>query len=283
MIFAKVVCGAALFASTAAGAAAPASSPLAKGALPGSSQVHGFGRASSSLRVEYTDFSKLYGDRAVVTANSRFGLGQATRFTVSLSQGQRRAAGTAARGTEGAVAIDRDWSDRLSTQTSASVASNGAIFAKRLISQNVSYKLAPRLVGVFGAKYSSYGNGSDVTTWSAGAAYYMRGATLSYRYSLLASQRFGRSSGHLASVRLNDPHGSGSTQLWAGHGTSLYEANLPRTPNGRFTSFAAQRSQPIGGGIVLQAGVNRAWYKTAAGSYSGTGLVAGLSFSNWRP
>ena len=120
-----------------------------------------------------------------------------------------------------------------------------------------------------------------MATWSAGAAYYMRGATLSYRYSLIASNRFGRSHAHLASFRLKDPGGSGSTQLWAGHGTSLYEVDLPRLANGRFTSIALQRSQPIGGGVALDIGVNRAWHGTPTGKYRGTGLVAGLSFADW--
>lgn len=232
------------------------------------------------MRLEYTDFSKLYGDRAVVTADSRLGVGQATRLTVGVSEGQRRAAGTTARGTQGAIAITHDWSDRLSTHTSASLGTNGAVFAKRLIGQDVSYKIASGLVGTVGGKYADYGHGNGVTTWSAGAAYYMRGATLSYRYSLLASRHFGRSGNHLASLRIGDPGGSGSTQLWVGHGSSLYEVNLPNTPNGRFTSLAVQRSQPIGGGVTLNLGVNRAWYRTPAGRYTGTGLIAGLSFSN---
>ena len=119
------------------------------------------------------------------------------------------------------------------------------------------------------------------STWSAGAAYYLRGATLSYRYSLIASNRFGRSGAHQASIRIKDPGGSGSTQLWVGHGSSLYEVDLPRSANGRFTSLALQRSQPIDDGIALNIGVNRAWYRTPTGRYSGSGVVAGLSFADW--
>jgi YaiO family outer membrane protein len=273
MTFAQTFCGAALLASTAAGAAAPSSPPKPK--------APALARMNSSVRLEYTDFSKLYGDRAVLTADSRVGIGQSTRFSLSLSEGQRRGSAVRSRGTQGAVSIDHDWSDRLSSRTTAALASNGAVFAKIQFGQDISYKIAGGLVGTIGGKYSSYGNRNDVATWSAGAAYYLRGATFSYRYSLLASSRFGRSQAHLASVRVKDPGGSGSTQLWAGHGTSLYEVDLPRAANGRFTSIALQRSQPIGGGVALEAGVNRAWYETPTGKYRGTGVVAGFSFSNW--
>jgi YaiO family outer membrane protein len=275
MTFAQRICAPALLVSTAAGANAAAS------AFPAKPKAPAVARVSSAVRLEYTDFSKLYGDRAVLSADSRVGIGQSTRFSLSLSEGQRRGTATRTRSTQGAVAVDHDWSDRLSSRTTAALASNGRVFAKAQLGQDISYKIAGGLVGTVGAKYSSYGDRNDVAAWSAGAAYYLRGATLSYRYSLLASNRFGRSHAHLASLRVKDPGGSGATQLWAGQGTSLYEVELPRNANGRFTSIALQRSQPIGGGIALDVGVNRAWYETPRGKYRGTGLIAGLSFANW--
>jgi YaiO family outer membrane protein len=274
MNFPQIFCGAALCASAgAAGAATPS--------FPSSSKPLAASRATSSIRLEYTDFSKLYGDRAVMTATSILGTGQTTRFSFSLSEGQRRGGGATSRATGGAVAVDHDWSHRLSTRTAAFLANNGAVFAQRQLSQDISYKLTDRLVGTIGGRFSSYGNRNDVATWSAGAAYYLPGATISYRYSLLASRRFGRSNAHLASLRIKDPGGNGATQLWIGHGTSLFEVNLPRSATGRFTSVAVQRSQPIGGGVSLTLGADRAWYRTPTGAYRGTGLVAGLSFSNW--
>jgi YaiO family outer membrane protein len=274
MTFAQTVCGAALLVSAAAGAAAPESPARA-----GNQRLAGIGPAKASVRLEYTDFSKLYGDRTVLTMDSRLGIGRYTRLTFSASEGQRRVAAARSRGAQGAASVDHDWSDRLSTHTSLGVATNGAIFAKWLVGQDVSYKITDSLVGTAGARYSSYGNGNEVATWSVGAAYYLPGLTFNYRYSLLASRKFGRSQAHLASLRLNDRGGSGSTQLWVGHGTSLYEVDLPRSANGRFTSVALQRSQPISGGVHLTLGVNRAWYKTPSANYRGTGFIAGLSFS----
>jgi YaiO family outer membrane protein len=278
MTFAKFCWGAALCASAPVTAAAIPASPTSP-TLPGTKIASLLRPVSSAVRLEYTDFSKLYGDRAVVTAESKVGTGRATHLLFSLSGGQRRGGGTTSRATQATVAVDHDWSSRLSTHTAAGVATNGLVFARTQFAQDVSYKLAKGLVGTVGGKFATYGNRNNVAAWSAGAGYYLPGASFSYRYSLFASNRFGRSHAHLASVKVNDPGGSGATQLWVGRGTSLYELDLPRSANSRFTSLALQRSQPIGGGVALNFGVNRGWYRSPTGSYSGSGVVAGLSFS----
>jgi YaiO family outer membrane protein len=277
MNFALSIIGAALLASSAAAGAA--TSPTAPGTHKGLKPV----AASASMRLEYTDFSKLYGSRTVLTADSKLGIGQNTRFTFSASGGQRRASGSTLRSTQIGGSLDHDWTDRLSTHSSASLASNGSIFAKTQFAQDISYELAGGFVGTVGGKYASYGNRNNVTTWSAGAAYYMRGATLSYRFSLLDSSRLGRSSAHLASFRLKDPGGSGSTELWAGHGTSLYEIiNVPQAAAGRFTSVAVRRVQPIGGGVAVNLGFNRSWYRTPTGNYHGNGVSLGFSVAKLK-
>jgi YaiO family outer membrane protein len=277
MNFALSIIGAALFASSAAGGAAmPLSSPASvKGLKPVA--------VTASMRLEYTDFSKLYGTRTVLTADSRLGMGNRTRFTFSASGGQRRASGSTIRSAQVGGAVDHDWTDRLSTHSSASLASNGSIFANTQFGQDISYELVGGFVGTVGGKHASYGNRNNVTTWSAGAAYYLGGVTLSYRFSLLDSNRLGRSSAHLASFRLKDPGGSGSIELWAGHGTSLYEViNLPTAAAGRFTSVAVRRVQPVGGGVALNLGLNRSWYQTPAGNYHGTGVSFGFSVSKLK-
>lgn len=270
------ICGAALLASAAAASAESAAvpaSPTKRALAQRLTQSH------SNLHIEYTDYSKLYGDRAVLTADSRLGIGGATRFTFSLSEGQRRAPDHNRRASRAEAGVDHDWTDRLTTHSSVSLATNGSVFAKRQFSQDISYKLTKGLVGTVGGEYSSYGNGHNVTNWSAGGAYYVPGAMVSYRFNLYDSNRFGRSHAHLVSVRVKDPGGTGSTRLWLGHGTSLYEVDMPGNPTGKFTSVALMRSQPIGGGVALDIGVNRAWYDTPTGSYRGMGVVTGLSFS----
>jgi YaiO family outer membrane protein len=280
MKFAYAICGAALLASAAAAEAETAALPATTSGPPGEAALAPrLIRAHSNLHIEYTDYSKLYGDRAVLTADSRLGIGSPTRFTFSLSQGQRRAPDHKSRATRAEAGVGHDWTDRLTTHTSVSLATNGSVFAKKRLSQDVSYEVAKGLVGTVGGEYSSYGNRNTVTNWSAGGAYYVPGAMVSYRFNLYDSNRFGHSHAHLASVRVKDPGGSGSTRLWVGRGTSLYEVDLPGNPTGRFTSVALMRSQPIGGGVALEIGLNRAWYDTPTGSYRGTGLVTGLSFS----
>ena len=104
---------------------------------------------------------------------------------------------------------------------------------------------------------------------------------MTYRYSLLDSHLLGRSHAHLASVRLKDPGGSGSTQLWFGQGSSLYDVvPLQSAKAGHFTSVTLRREQPIAGGVKLNFGLNRTWYRTPTGNYRGTGLLAGLSVAN---
>lgn len=231
------------------------------------------------MRLEYTDFSKLYGNRTILTADSRLGTGHTTRYSFALAAGERRASGVKNRAAQAAFGLEHDWTNRLSSRTSASIASNGSIFAKGQFAQDFSYELGGGLVGTVGGKFATYGSRDNVTTWSVGAAYYLRGATLSYRFSLLDSSRLGRSTTHLANFRLKDPGGRGATQLWVGRGTSLYEVNLPRSAKGNFTSVALHREQPIGGGVALDVGVSRNWYTTPAGKYHGTGLSFGFKFA----
>ena len=198
MNFAHAFCGATLFASAAAAGAEAPATPLSGAHVP----APRIARAHSNLRIEYTDYSKLYGDRAVLTADLRLGIGGPTQFTFSLSKGQRRGPNQKSRATRAEAEFGHDWTDRLTTHTSASLATNGDVFAKRQFSQDVSYELAKGLLGTVGGEYSSYGNRNNVTNWSAGGAYYVPGAMLSYRFNLYDSNRFGRSHAHLASLRV---------------------------------------------------------------------------------
>ena len=278
MTFAHVICGAAFVASATAAGAAASAAPVQPKTEARASVVSALTPAKASVRIEYTDFSKLYGSRTILTADSKLGTGQATRYYVGLSAGQRRVSGVTRRAGQAAFGIEHDWTNRLSSRTSAAVASNGSIFAKAQVAQDFSYELGGGLVGTVGGKFATYGSNNDVTTWSAGAAYYLRGATLSYRFSLLDSSRLGHSTAHLGSFRLKDPGGRGATQLWVGHGTSLYDVNLPQSAKGKFTSVALNREQPLGGGVALNIGVGRNWYSTPTGKYHGTGISFGFKF-----
>jgi YaiO family outer membrane protein len=236
----------------------------------------------ASFTAEQIDYSSGRGSRNVATAEIAAAMAEDTKLYLSVSGGERHIGGERDRALRVEGAIRHDWTSRLSTQTTAALASNGRIFARNQIEQDVSYKLAKSLVATVGGKYAAYAGGDHVTTWSGGAAYYLPRATLSYRYSLLDSHRLGASHAHLASIRIKDPGGAGATQLWLGRGTSLYEIGLPRSAVGKFTSIALQRQQPLGGGVTLKIGVNRAWFVTPTQRYRGSGLLVGISFSNWH-
>jgi YaiO family outer membrane protein len=177
--------------------------------------------------------------------------------------------------------LRHDWTSRLSTNVSAGVASNGQIFARNEFAGEASYKLTDSFVATAGGKYASYLGGDHVTSWSGGLGYYGRGLSATYKYSLLDSHLLGRSHAHLASLRLKDPGGSGATQLWVGQGSSLYDLVPQQSVKvGRFTSVTLRREQPVAGGVKLNLGLNRTWYRTPTGNYHGTGLLAGVSVTN---
>ena len=239
-------------------------------------------RSTLNFKIEYTDFSKLYGDRVVASSEYRRSVAKDTQVAFTVSAGRKRAGGDTKNATLASAAIDHDWSGHLSTHTVIGLANNGSIFAKRQIATDLNYALGNGLVGTIGGRYADYGNGNSVTTWSAGAAYYFRGASLSYRYNLLDSHQLGRSHAHLASSRFADPAGSGSTQLWVGRGSSLYDVSTsPTAVAGKFTSVAVRRQQPIASGLAINAGVNRTWYETPTGSYRGLGVSLGLTLARF--
>ena len=88
----------------------------------------------------------------------------------------------------------------------------------------------------------------------------------------------GKSHAHLASFRLKDGRGAGSTQLWLGSGSSLHEQlQFAGARDGKYRSVAIQRVQPLHGPISLNLGLGRTWYQTDDGRYHGTTLTFGLT------
>ena len=236
--------------------------------------------APLNFNVDHTSYSAGRGSRLVSTADAVAALAEDSKLYLSLSGGERRVGGERIRAARVSGTLRHDWSNRLSTRSSVSLATNGRVFARNEFAQDVSYKLTDSLALTAGGKYASY-PGDHVTSWSGGAGYYGRGFSLTYRFSLLASQQLGRSHAQLASVQLKDPGGSGSTQLMVGQGTSLYDVVPEQSVKaGKFVSLSLKRQQPLVSGVQLNFGVNRSWYRTPTGNYRGTGLLAGVSFTN---
>jgi YaiO family outer membrane protein len=239
-----------------------------------------FAAGPMNFNVDHTSYSGGRGSRLISTADAVAAIAEDTKLYLSFSGGERRIAGERIRAARVSGTLRQDWSSRLSTQTTAALATNGRVFARNEFAQDIRYKLTDSLALTAAGKYASY-PGDHVTSWSGGLGYYGRGITVTYRYSLLNSAQLGGSHAQLASFRLKDPGGTGSTQLWLGQGTSLYDVVPEQSVKaGRFVSLSVKRQQPLASGVQLNFGVNRSWYRTPTGNYRGTGILAGVSFTN---
>jgi YaiO family outer membrane protein len=232
----------------------------------------------ASVDGEYLSYSGPFGSRRIVNAQTRIDTGD-TVLSLGLSQGSRKAGDDKFKATRLSATVVHDWSSRLSTRTSASIASNAPVFVTRELVQDISYKPLPQTVLTVGGRYARYWGGVDALSWSLGAAQYFPGGMISYRFSSFDVHGLGHSTGHLVNIKVEDPYGS--NQLWLGHGTALHDALwLPTPEKGNFTNVEYRRVQPIGGGVGLMVGVNRIWYKADSAKFHGTGLRVGLTFEH---
>jgi YaiO family outer membrane protein len=232
----------------------------------------------ASVDGEYLSYSGSFGSRRIVNAESRIDTGT-TKLSLGLSQGSRKAGDDEFKATRVTVAVAHDWSSRLSTRTSASIASDRPVFVTRELIQDVSYKPTPTTVLTVGGRYARYWGDVDALSWSLGAAQYFPGGLISYRFSSFDVHHLGHSIGHLVNLKLNDPYGS--NQLWLGHGTALHDAVWLTTPEkGKYSNVEYRRVQPIGGGVGLMVGVNHIWYEADSAKFHGTGVRVGLTFEH---
>jgi YaiO family outer membrane protein len=234
-------------------------------------------KITASVDGEFLSYSGPFGSRRIVNAETRVDTGDTT-LSLIVSQGTRKAGGDKFSAARIAGTLTHDWSSRLSTRTYVSFASDKPVFVTRAVQQDVSYKPLSRTVLTVGGGYARYFGGVDSRSWSLGAAQYFRGAMVSYRFSSFNVHHLGNTTGHLLSVKLDDPYGS--NQLWLGHGTALQDAVSLSTPQrGKYSNVELRRVQPIGGGIGLSVGVNRIWYETGSVKHRGTGVRVGLTFA----
>lgn len=235
-------------------------------------------KIAASVDGEYLSYSGPFGSRRVVNAQTRIDTGN-TVLSLGLSHGSRKAGDDRFKASRVTAAVAHDWSSRVSTRTSASIASNQPVFVTRELLQDISYKATPTTVLTVGGRYARYWGGVDAVSWSLGAAQYFRGGMVSYRFSSFDVHNLGHSTGHLLAAKLNDPYGS--NQLWLGHGTALHDAIWLATPEkGNYNNVEYRRVQPVGGGVGLMVGVNRIWYKADSAKFHGTGVRIGLTFEH---
>jgi len=271
-----------LAAASAAALALPA--PAAAQGTPaspdsGSSAGQGH-RSSGQVLLEYTDYSNGFGQRKVGTLEYDLDFG-GTHMALTASQGRREYVGQTFNATRGGVAVVHDWSERFYTRTAVSVSTDDPVFPTLEAQQEFNFRVTPELVLQAGGRYSRYYGGRDAVSWSAGATWYFRGGSVSYRYTGYDVEGLGTTAGHTASLRLDDPgHGRGFTQAWFGAGNNVqeYEA-LPQQFRGHYYSVALRRVQPLTELLALNLGVTQAWYDTGLTKYEGTTVRVGLGIN----
>jgi len=227
--------------------------------------------------VEYTDFSGDFGNRVVgeLIGSAKW---DATTIVFDLAHGRREYADEDFSGTRVGADIYHDWSERLYTKTSVSLATNSPLFPRHQLKQDVNLKFGSNLVASVGIGHNRYYGGRDALIWTAGGTYYFKGGFVSYRYSGYDVEDLGNTHGHLASVRINDARGRGETQLWVGTGTSVHEFEvLPTLSKGRTTGVSLRRVQPITDKLALDLTVGRRWYDIGGADYHGNMVRVGFS------
>lgn len=235
---------------------------------------------AASVDGEYLSYSEGFGSRRIVNADTRFGLGS-TKLSFAVGQGERKSDGQRYNSMRGSATLVRDWSSRLSTRTTASLAKDTPVFANREFIQDISYKLPTGTVATLGGRYARYYRDRDAWSWSLGATQYFRGGFIGYRFSSYDIDRVGHAVGHIVSGKLADPYGS--TQLWLGRSTAAVDNDALLTPEkGKFTEVSLRRSLPLKGGIALTAGLKRNWFRTPSAKFEGTGFQLGLTFAPER-
>ena len=228
---------------------------------------------------ELTDYSSNMGSRRQAGVELKRKVGSTT-VVGQLQTGSRTAGRDRFRGTGGGLTVSHNWTAAVSTRTTATVATDSPLFPKRSLQQEVSLKVAPGIVLSVAGKSARYYGGVDVNSLSAGTSWYFHGGLVSYRFTHYGADRMGSGNAHLASFRLNDRLGAGSTQLWLGIGSSLVDQNLtPLIQKGSFRSVAIRRVQPVGGNVALSFGLGQDWYKTRVGSFTALRPSLGLVFN----
>jgi YaiO family outer membrane protein len=235
-----------------------------------------------SLTTERTNYSGAFGKRQEMAVESSTDFGRTT-LVLGATHGHRDFTGESFSAVQISGILYHDWSNRLFTRTSVAAASNKPVFATREFGQDINYKFLSNTIVTVGAKYARYYGDRQARSLSVGGTQYFGGGLLSYRYSAFDLGKFGRSHSHLASFRIKDGKGGGSTQLWLGAGTAVHELQLlPNISAGKYRSVTLQRVQPITGPVALNVAIGRTWYDTPAAKYHGTVGSVGLTFTGWR-
>lgn len=232
-----------------------------------------------SVQNQQTQFSNDFGKRRQTGFESTTDFGD-TAVAVGIFQGKRSYADESHKAMKLSGTVFHNWTDKFYTRTYASISSNKPVYATRELATDLNYKIQDNVVVMVGGKHARYFGKRDALSWSAGGTWYFGGGFATYRFSRFDVEGLGKSHGHLATLRLKDGAGTGSTQLWVGTGSSLHDEEISLSGrNGKFRSVSLRRVQPVKGPVSVTLSLGRAWYDTEAANYRGTTASVGLSFS----
>lgn len=234
------------------------------------------------VTLEYTDFTRDFGEREVATLEYDLDFGD-TAIVLTAAQGRREFASVTRSATRGGATVYHDWNDRLSTRTSASIATDDPVFPTLDVAHDFNLRIGRNLVLLAGGRYTRYFGGKDAYSVTAGASYYFRGGLVSYRFTRQDVEGEDAAYGHLVSLRLNDSSGGGFSQIWLGAGTDVRDDDiLPGVARGDYRSISGRRLQPLAGPVALDLGLSHAWYDTGLAEYEGTTVRLGLALDFGR-
>lgn len=229
------------------------------------------------LRTQHTDYTRGYGTRQVNELEYVY-RGDATVVVLGAAHGHRRTAGAVERGLRLDAALYQQWSPRLGTRTALQWGDDGVVFADRGIDQSVVLKLGADYTATAGGRRTRYADGVHANALYVQGARYFPAGMFSLRHTAFRVAGRGDSHATLASLRLNDQQGEGSSTLWLGQGTALRDYDWAEgVQTGRFHSIALQRQQPFGKRWILRASVENAWNDTGVQKYQARGIKASLA------
>lgn len=238
------------------------------------------GIEKTTVSIEHVDYSEGHGQRNVANLEA-VGSFNATTIVVSAAAGKRDYGNDVAfSGSRFRAVSYHDWHPKLSTRTAVSLSTDDPVFVNREAVHDFNLKVVPDTVLTIGGRYSNYYGDISVAGLSVGATYYVDRLSASYRYTGYRRSSGASSHGNVASLRLKDDAGSGSTQLWLGKGTSVHEYEwLSELQDGKLKSATFRRVQPLPQKWALDASVGKIWYETPATKFVGVSAQIGATLA----
>ena len=251
---------------------------LAAGLLPGQAMAQDGPAQSIEIEARHTDYDQDYGSIDTVRLEYKLEW-QDTTVVVTPEAGERTTPDDSRSAVGIGATIYHDLSDSINSMTRVAIAEDEPVFAQYDVAQELTFDLLPQTTGTLGARWARYFGDRDVYFVNAGARYYFRGGSVSYRLSYVDPDNRDGFLAHLANLALKDGRGDGVTQLWLSYGASA----IDRTPldqdfSGEDYGAFLRRVQPVGGGLNLIAGAGVNSYDRPDDRVTATKFSLGLNY-----